>query len=425
MKVLQQIFVPQDSVNDLYLTVVGLNFRNGDLVKKQDIVIELETSKAAVTIEANVDGFISYNCQEGDEVAVNSLIIQIFDEKPTESVVFPTNQPAEASYAGTNGRENSNKTYTPEFSLKALELIEKNNLSKDIFTAYDFVNEQVVLSYLNQDSKYIKVTVTNNRLPDNVTSAKLNLYKKREIEYLSSVQSSGLVSTLYIDVNVENILESVSKNFTYFKNSILPLIVYECSKLLLKYPTLNSFYSENTIVTYNNVHVGIAMDIEEGGLKVVKLPGTSALTMNEIEDGIFELSNKYLDKQLTTSDLTDITFTITDLSASGVLAFAPLINKDNSAILGISKIDPVSNQTILSLAFDHRVTEGKTAGNFLSELKKRIESYSLQGNALQKTYVCYKCLKHISEDMNDVGFIKVLTKSGEEKYICDLCLFNF
>ncbi len=426
MKVIHGILVPQESVNDEYLTVVGLNFANGAAVKKGDIVMELETSKAIATVEANADGFITYNCADGDEVEVNSMIAQIWDEQPaiTDIKVIQSTQRKADNQSG-----NTTQTFNTEFSAKALKLMEQNNLSKELFTRYDFVNEQVVLNHLNPQKQTAKAESLKvkkegtNKLPDNVTVSKLSASKKREIEYLSSVQSSGLVSTIYIDVNTGGILNTINEQLTYFKDSLLPLVVYECSRLLLKYPALNSFYTEQGVATYKDVQVGVAVDIDDG-LKVVKLPGTSTLGIQEIEHRIFDLSNKYLDRKLTSADLTDITFTITDLSAD-VFMFTPLINKANSAILGISKIDAILNRTIVSLSFDHRVTEGKIAGNFLSELKARLESYSLSKKTATQNLTCYKCLKNISEDMNDVGFIKVVTGRGEEKLICDLCLFNF
>jgi len=147
----------------------------------------------------------------------------------------------------------------------------------------------------------------------------------------------------------------------------------------------------------------------------------------EIEESIFNLANKYLDKKLNTFDLSDITFTITDLSSFGAISFSPLINKNNSAILGLSKVDQKLKRITVSLAFDHRVTEGKMASIFLQELKERFESYKLdQSNNINLKFVeCYKCLKTLDEDFNDIGFIKVLSKNGEDKYICDLCLMKY
>jgi len=60
MKILQEIKAPQESVNDNFLNVVAIHYINNDKVKKNDILIELETSKAVLTIEADFDGYIEY-----------------------------------------------------------------------------------------------------------------------------------------------------------------------------------------------------------------------------------------------------------------------------------------------------------------------------------------------------------------------------
>ena len=132
--------------------------------------------------------------------------------------------------------------------------------------------------------------------------------------------------------------------------------------------------NKDAIAYYKEINVGFAIDINKG-LKVLKVANTSVKTVLEIELEIMELSNRYIDENLDITDLTDIGFTVTDLSAEGVAFFKPLINMMNSAILGVSSIDEKLHSCMLSLTFDHRVTEGKLAAQFLGELKGRIESY--------------------------------------------------
>jgi pyruvate/2-oxoglutarate dehydrogenase complex dihydrolipoamide acyltransferase (E2) component len=444
MKILQEIKVPQESVNDQYLTVVGLLFKNGDKVKKDDVLLELETSKAVITIESLEEGYIEYLCNIDDEVGINTIIANIWDEKvnQVEDIIDILKDIKGKDFINPPVISVQNKfqgEYETIFSLKALQLIKDNGLSQELFKDLDFVNDIAVLKYLNpndfnqsklgQETKAKKETVVSNHFindADKFTIAKISHSKKREIEYLSEVQSSGLVSVINIDVDVDYFFNSINDSLRYFKNSLLPFVIYECSRLLLKYPVLNSFYTNNAVAYYNNVNIGIAMDMEDG-LKVVKLANTNKLQLIELEEKLFLLANKYLDKKLETEDLIDITFTITDLSTFGAYSFSPLINKNNAAILGISKLDEKLKRVILSLAFDHRVTEGKTATIFLEELKSRIESYAnnkILKNSIDHIY-CSKCLKTIADDFNDIGFIKIINKRGEEKFICDSCLLNY
>lgn len=442
MKVLQEIKVAQESVNDQYLTVVGILFNTGDKVGEGDIIIELESSKAVIDIEAEVEGYIEYLCKNDDKVAVNSTIVKIWDEKVVAAINETNlNLGNEQENVNTSDlKQNSYKgEYETVFSLKALQLIKDNGLAREIFNHLDFVNDEVVLEYLNPEKK--SQTISNKRVQSNipklkeetlkldfnkVTVRKINTFKRREIEYLSDVQHGGLVSVINIDLDIENFFKSVNESLKYFKDSALPIIIYECSRLLVKYPVFNAFYTNQEIAFYNNIDLGIAMDIDDG-LKVVRIPDTNKLHLFEVEEKLLLLTNKYLDKKLETSDLTDISFTITDLSSFGAYSFTPLINKNNSAILGISKVDYKLNRIILSLAFDHRVTEGKMATLFLQELKERFESYSLlvMKEDIIKNISCCRCLKTLDEDLNDTGFIKIVNKKGEDKYICDVCLLNF
>jgi pyruvate/2-oxoglutarate dehydrogenase complex dihydrolipoamide acyltransferase (E2) component len=156
---------------------------------------------------------------------------------------------------------------------------------------------------------------------------------------------------------------------------------------------------------------------------VVKLPHTEEHSLLKIEEMIFNLSEKYLDDKLVIEDLTEISFTITDLSGEGVSFFTPLINKYNSAILGLSSTDNKTKYATLSLSFDHRVTEGKLASSFLAELKERVESYAVgDDNTDRMMLSCYRCFKTQNEDLSGLGMIPCITPEGNKAYLCTTCL---
>ena len=237
------------------------------------------------------------------------------------------------------------------------------------------------------------------------------------------VQKEGLDNTIFIDLDLPIGFESVNRGSTYYKDSILPVLIYESSRLLIKYPALNSFFSEGNITFYNKVDIGISMNIDST-LEVLKMPQPDKMNLKEIEEKLYLLANTNK-KSTSPSDLSGITFTINDLLANGVYFLTPPINKENTSTLGISKLDKKLNRIILSLTFDHRVAEGKAAIAFLYELKERIESYISLQKANTAALMCYKCMRRISEDYNSKGFIKVMNNRDEEKLICDLCLLNY
>jgi len=309
-------------------------------------------------------------------------------------------------------------------------------LDKSVFAGKDFVSGADVLAILQPPAAVAtsaparSVTATRSLPttpvyadPQKVIVEKLSKAKRREIEYLSEVQSTGLTSTVHSFVDTEGIFTHINRSQKYLKDSLLPVIIYEVARLLADYPLLNGYYTEEGVALYKEINVGFAIDIDKG-LKVLKIPRSADTGITGLESTIIELSGRYLDDTLQIEDLSDVTFTITDLSAEGIAFFHPLINKMNSAILGISAIDTKLQRCALSLTFDHRVTEGKLAARFLNDLKNRLESYRQQTSPYQDIS-CFKCFKSLKEDLGGSGFARCITPEGKEGYICQTCFKGF
>ncbi|HLX66397.1 MAG TPA: 2-oxo acid dehydrogenase subunit E2, partial [Puia sp.] len=306
------------------------------------------------------------------------------------------------------------------FSYEADALIASSGIDRAAFKGKDFVSAADVIHFLKPPAVQKTQPVDSTK----VIVERLSSGKKREIEYLSDVQVTGLTSTVNTYVEVEGIFTHLNPALNYLKGSLLPVIIYETARLLADYPLLNAWYNGDGIAVYREVNPGFAIDIDKG-LKVVKVAQAGEKRIGEIENEILELSGRYLDDSLKLEDLTDITFTITDLSAEGVAFFRPLINKMNSAILGVSAIDDKLQRCMLSLTFDHRVTEGRLAARFLKELKDRLETYRPVGGAVRQDITCFKCYKTLREDLGGAGFVRCVTPEGKDGYICQACLKGF
>jgi pyruvate/2-oxoglutarate dehydrogenase complex dihydrolipoamide acyltransferase (E2) component len=157
----------------------------------------------------------------------------------------------------------------------------------------------------------------------------------------------------------------------------------------------------------------------EHGLKVLTLYNTNKLSVHEIENLLTEKFDKYSKQTLEIADLTNSTFTITDLSKSGIHFFKPLINKNQAAILGISGVDFKTNSFNVSITFDHRVTEGKTIAAFLNSLKTNMEKYHKQGgNYVNRRQQAANLIKKLDSkikegDFNSVEILSVLKEMME------------
>lgn len=476
MALLQEIQVPLLAVNDTSLTVVEVVLSTGAKVSKGDLLMVLETSKTTYDVEAAADGYIQYLCEQDHDYEVNEVVARIYSEAaealaapsapqampiPARSTTVPSTNGLSSHPGASHPGAAASFTVQPAagplqfwegetlFSKEAARLIAAGGLDKSVFAGKDFVSGADVLAIVQPSAATASspaaatstparsvtlparsVTAARNRPaatvgpdPQKVIVEKLSKAKRREIEYLSEVQSTGLTSTVHSFVDTEGIFTHINRSQKYLKDSLLPVIIYEASRLLADYPLLNGYYTEEGVALYKEVNVGFAIDIDKG-LKVLKIPRSADISITGLESTIIELSGRYLDDTLQIEDLSDVTFTITDLSAEGIAFFHPLINKMNSAILGISAIDTKLQRCALSLAFDHRVTEGKLAARFLNDLKNRLESYRQQTSPYQDIS-CFKCFKTLKEDLGGSGFARCITPEGKEGYICQTCFKGF
>jgi len=432
MATLQEIKVPLIAVNDTTLTVVEMAFAHGSAVQKGDVVMVFETSKTTYDVQAEADGYIGYMCEIETDYAVNELVAAIYSDA--------AEVPAKAVAKKETVAPSQKKEFTEAiaywegetlFSPAAIELMQANQLDAEVFKGKDFVSKadvELKLGITKPTNKKSAAVKTTELLPvdtEKVTVQKLSSNKKREIEYLSSIQQTGLTSTINTVVETDGIFVHINQSLQYLKNSLLPVIVYETARLLEKYKELNAYFTGDAVAYYKTVNIGFAIDIDKG-LKVLKVKEAAVKGIREVEEEIMALSNKYLDDTLQVEDLTDISFTITDLSSENVLFFRPLVNMMNSAILGVSSIDEKLQRCILSVTFDHRVTEGKLVAQFLHELKDRLESYqSAHHSHPNQNISCFKCYKELKDDLGDVGFARCITPKGAEAYICQSCLKGF
>lgn len=434
MPIVQEIKVPLLAVNDTTLTVVDLPFAPGSPVKKGDIVIVFESSKTTYDVVAEEAGFISYVCETGEDYEVNEVIAAVYSSKEELPALPEVKKNKAVTVSAKEHREAAEAIWEGEtlFSPAAMALIKKNNMDAAVFQGRDFVSKTDVEEKLGIAKKPVagkeSVKKTVPLLPtdtEKVIVEKLSSNKKREIDYLSSIQQTGLTSTINTILETDGLFVHINQSLEYLKNSLLPVIVYETARLLEKYKALNAYFTGDSIAFYKQVNIGFAIDIDKG-LKVPVIKNASVKTIQETEAAIMDLSNKYLDDALLVEDLSDITFTITDLSGEGVSFFRPLVNMMNSAILGVSAIDEKLQRCILTVTFDHRVTEGKLVAQFLQELKERTESYrSAHYLHPDQSITCFKCFKSLKDDLADVGFTKCITPKGEEAYICQSCFKGF
>lgn len=140
MKLLSEITIPKDTVNDDEVLITDLLFASGDAVAEDDLLLVYETSKASVEVEAPASGFVSYRCAEGEYAAVGATVALITDES--------THKGAAAKPAPDKTRPVAHEP-APVFSEAAERYMRKKDLDPALFAGRDLVGLDDVLALKN------------------------------------------------------------------------------------------------------------------------------------------------------------------------------------------------------------------------------------------------------------------------------------
>lgn len=167
-----------------------------------------------------------------------------------------------------------------------------------------------------------------------------------------------------------------------FQLGYMPFFVKACVEALKEYPEVNASIDGDDMVYHHYYDIGIAMGAEKG-LVVPILRNADNLKMHEIDGAIAGFSAKIKTNQLSISDLTGGTFTISNGGVYGSMLSTPILNPPQSAVLGMHAIQDrpvvrdgqivIRPMMYLALSYDHRVIDGREAVGFLKKIREYIE----------------------------------------------------
>jgi len=177
-----------------------------------------------------------------------------------------------------------------------------------------------------------------------------------------------------------------------FSLTYMPFLARATMDALAAFPVVNSSIhpEEGKRVDYAGVHLGIAVDLDQGGLVVMTIPSADGMRMRGLARRIREMAEKARSGKISPDDVVGSTFTITNPGPFGSFMSAPIINVPNVAILSTDTVakrpvvitDDHGNDAIairhigyLGLTWDHRAFDGSTAVLFLRRIKEAIETW--------------------------------------------------
>ena len=224
--------------------------------------------------------------------------------------------------------------------------------------------------YVARPSRTIKLSQMRK------TIAKRMGQSKREAPHIYLTVSIGMDRSLAMRAELNLVLENT-------KVSVNDVIVLAVAKALRKHPRVNSSYSENGIVEHGDIHVGVAVSLDDG-LVVVPIRHAEQKTLAAISIEARDLAARAKAKTLKPEEMTGSTFTISNLGGLGIESFCAVVNPGETAILAVGATQDeavVENGQIVArkrmrvtLCSDHRAFDGADSARFLATLKKLLES---------------------------------------------------
>ena len=165
--------------------------------------------------------------------------------------------------------------------------------------------------------------------------------------------------------------------------SINDFVLKATANALQNHPRLNAALIDNAIHQYQDIHLGVAVEVD-AGLVVPVVHGTGSLSLLEIAAAVKQLGARAQSGQLTPEELDGATFTVTNLGHLGIDWFTPVLNPPQCAILGVGRVRKapavqgdsivVRDTMTLVLTFDHRVIDGAPCARFLADLRDQVEN---------------------------------------------------
>jgi pyruvate dehydrogenase E2 component (dihydrolipoamide acetyltransferase) len=423
---LARVFVDRENVNDEFVVINKIHKQDGASVNAGEPVLDYETSKTAAEIRAPLAGVLRIALAEGDEVAVGNLLFEVHEPSTTQSML-PS---ASVDVATADGPPPADKDSQRELSLAASGLSQRlgvnlHTLPAGWITASDIV-ARTSTGKSNQGIQAPDAAshrTTNQRRATPVPRApfraeRISVRKRTEALVLFRSNTNGSNSTIGIEITIRA-PRLVTPPFL-FQDGIADVLVFEASRLLRRYAELNAFHiDDRTTGYYEQVNFGISFDAGRD-LKVLTLQNADTLALAQVQAGIDGLLHLYeSETPIDESLLTGSTITLSDLSRTSIEFMLPLLNADQSLIIGITRNGMAGFR--LYATFDHRVSEGLQVAGFLGELRNRIESHYADKQLANLR--CSSCDQTIQREveLGRRGLVRIVLPDATEGYLCHNC----
>lgn len=403
-----QIKVPAVGESITEATIAEWTKKSGDSVQRDDVLLVLETDKASVEVVAENDGVLTTLVEEGDTVAIGTVIGEI----DTAAATSPS--PSEV-------KENETTTATPTPSMPTLRAespMAHPELQQHLSPATRKIVEenQLQLGSLEGTGRGGRITKgdalkaataattpasapakAKSEVPPLPTAKSVDHETYREpmtrlrqtiAKRLVEAQHTAAILTTFNEIDMSAVMQLRNQYKDTFekkhgvKLGFMGFFVKASIEALKAFPKVNASIEGTEIVFKNFYNIGMAVGTDKG-LVVPVIKSAEQLSIAEIELSIKQYATKARDGKISIEDLSDGTFTISNGGVYGSLLSTPILNPPQTGILGLHKIEErpvaIKGQVVVkpmmyvALSYDHRLIDGSESVQFLVKIKECME----------------------------------------------------
>ena len=372
----------------------------GQTVAKGEPLMEIETDKATVEIEAPASGVLAnMTAAPGDEVPVGQTIALILE--PGESVnnkipptpaAPPIEQPTNTSEKANIGAASATAPRPTRQSSRLLASPAAKRIARERgVDLHSLAGSGPEGSIVTADVLRGEKSTPPDSPDPSVLGQVIRLSPMRRIVGERMLQSKQTAPHFYLDMDIDMTqVNAIRREMKEKSASTIPsindFIVLACGRALKQFPMLNASYTDTGIKLSTDINIGMAVALEEG-LIVPVIRRADQLSLTTLAAQSRQLIEKAQGRKLLPLDYDGGTFTISNLGMLGVDRFVAIINPPQCAILAVGRVAPrvvtdgdsieIRSMMTVTLSADHRMVDGAVGARFLQEVKRSLEAARL------------------------------------------------
>jgi 2-oxoglutarate dehydrogenase E2 component (dihydrolipoamide succinyltransferase) len=378
-------------------TVATWHKKPGDAVKRDELIVDIETDKVVIEVLAEADGVLAQIIKnEGDTVLSNEVLGMLGEGGAAAPAPAAQAAAAPAQAAAPAVAAGDDQILSPAARKIAEENgIDANSIAgtgkggrvtkEDVVAAVEAKKNAPAVA-AKPSAAPAPVLATGDRVEKRVPMTRVRATVARR---LVEAQSSMAMLTTFNEVDMTEVMALRSKYKDLFEKThngvrlgFMSFFVKASVEALKRFPAVNASIDGNDIVYHGYQDIGVAVSSDRG-LVVPVLRNAELMNLAEVENGIATFGKKARDGKLSIDEMTGGTFTITNGGTFGSMMSTPIVNPPQAAILGMHNIIQrpmaVNGQVVirpmmyLALSYDHRLIDGKEAVSFLVTIKNLLE----------------------------------------------------